>query len=164
MHWHAIVVKPQYEKAVAKAFNAKALESYLPTYTERHRWSDRVRKVEVPLFSRYVFCRSTLEDRFAVLSTPGVVSVVSFAGKPAEISETEISSIKAMIGSGLPVAPCECITVGERVRITEGCLAGVEGILVRQKSPFRVVVNVGLLQRAVIVEIDRDLLKTAKHD
>jgi transcription termination/antitermination protein NusG len=161
MNWYALVVRPQHEKAVAASLAAKALDSYVPLYRDRRRWSDRVRILELPLFSRYVFCRCSFADRIKVLATPSVQSVVSFNGKPEPIPDVEIESIRTMIGSNLPIAPWECLRVGQRVRICDGPLTGVQGMLVRDKSLYRVVVNVELLQRAVAVEVDREVLKAA---
>jgi transcription termination/antitermination protein NusG len=164
MNWYALVVRPQHEKAVAASLAAKALDSYVPLYRDRRRWSDRVRILELPLFSRYVFCRCSFADRIKVLGTPSVVSMVSFNGRPEPIPDVEIESIRTMIGSSLPIAPWECLRVGQHVRICDGPLTGVQGILVRERSLYRVVVNVELLQRAVAVEVDRELVRAVDGD
>jgi transcription antitermination factor NusG len=163
-NWYALVVKPQHEKTVAACLAAKELDCYVPLYRDRRRWSDRVRTVELPLFSRYVFCRCSFADRIKVLDTSSVQSMVSFNGKPEPIPDAEIESIRTMIGSGFPIAPWECLRAGQRVRICEGPLSGVQGILIRERSLFRVVVNVELLQRAVAVEVDREIVRAADGD
>ncbi len=156
MRWFAVAVRPQHEKAVADRLAAKSLETFLPLYRERRRWSDRIRTLELPLFSRYVFCRFSYEQRLKVLATPSVQSIVGFGGEPTPVRNEEIESLKSMVGSGLPVAPWHYVSVGNRVRIDDGPLAGIEGILAREKSGCRVVVSVELLQCAAAVEIDRD--------
>jgi len=157
--WFALSVKPQHEKAVAERLIAKSLQSYVPLYRERRRWSDRVQTVELPLFSRYVFCRFSLPDRVIVLSTPSIRSIVGFGGKPAPVRDEEIDALQAMVGSGLPVAPWRYLHIGQRVRICEGPLSGLEGILARERSGYRVVVNVELLHCAAAVEVDRDSVR-----
>jgi transcription antitermination factor NusG len=107
-----------------------------------------------------VFCRFSYADRLKVLRTPSVLSVVGFNGKPAALSDEEIGRIKRIVESGNPVAPWDLICVGQRVRIWEGAMSGVEGVLLREKSTYRVVVNIELLQRAVAVEVDRDCLRS----
>jgi transcription antitermination factor NusG len=154
MHWFAITVKPQHEKSVAERLSARSLQSYVPLYRERRRWSDRVQIVELPLFSRYVFCRFSTPDRAKVLGTPSIQSIVGFGGKPAPVGDEEIEALQAMVGSGLPVAPWRYLHLGQRVRICEGPLSGLEGILSQERSRCRVVVNVDLLQSAAAVEID----------
>ena len=159
MNWYALTVKSQHEKAVDEQLQAKALESYLPLYRARRRWSDRIKTIDLPLFSRYVFCRFDFEDRLKVLSISSIVSVVGFGGKPCPIPDHEIEIIQAVVGSGLPISPWPFLRIGQRVRICQGALEGLEGILAREKSGYRVIVNVELLNRAVAVEIERDLVR-----
>jgi transcription antitermination factor NusG len=153
--WFALAVKPQHEKAVAAALQAKRLEGFLPLYRTRHKWSDRIKELKLPLFAGYVFCRFHAGQKAAVLSTPGVRSIVSFGHKPVPLENSEIEAILSMIASGLPVGPWPFLSVGQRVRIESGPLRGVEGILVQVKDTWRVVVSVALLQRSVAVELDR---------
>jgi len=159
MNWYALAVKSQHEKAVNDQLQAKALESYLPLYRARHRWSDRTKTIDVPLFPRYVFGRFGFDDRRAVLEVSSILSIVGFGGKACPIPDQEIENIQSLIGSGLPISPWPCLRVGQRVRICQGTLEGLEGILAREKSGYRVIVNVELLNRAVAVEIERDMVR-----
>lgn len=156
--WFALTVKPQNEKAVAEQLQSKSLEAYVPLYRARRRWSDRVKILDLPLFPKYVFSRFAADRRTSVLRTPGVTSIVSFDGKPCPVREEEIEAVKMMVGSGMPLTTCECLQIGQRVRICDGAMSGLEGILVREKSGYRVVVNIELLNRAVAVEIEQDLV------
>jgi len=160
MHWFALTVKPRHERSVAEHLVARSLESYAPVYRERRRWSDRTQTVELPLFPGYVFCRFSFADRMKVISLPSVQSVVGFGGEPAPVQDEEINAVRTLVGSGLAVAPWHYLRIGQRVRICEGPLSGLEGILVREKSTCRVVINVELLQRAVAVDIDREFIGT----
>jgi transcription antitermination factor NusG len=159
MNWYALTVKPQHERSVAEQLAAKSLEGYVPFYRTRRPWSDRMKTLELPLFPRYVFCRFRFEERLKVLSTLSVISIVGFGGTPCPVTEKEIDLIKRMIDSNLPIMPWPCLRIGQRVRIRQGPLSGVEGILAKEKAAYRVVVNVEMLQRAVAVEIERDLLE-----
>jgi len=158
--WFALTVKPRHERAVAAQLEARTVEGYVPVHRECHRWSDRLRTVELPLFPRYVFARFPLTERVSVLSIPSVLSVVGFGGKACPIEPRQIEAIQRMIASGLPVAPWPFLKLGQTVRLAGGALDGVEGILVREKTGYRVVVNVQLLNRAVSVEIERDRVET----
>jgi transcription antitermination factor NusG len=153
------MVKPQHEKAVDEQLQAKVLESYLPLYRARRRWSDRIKTIDLPLFSRYIFCRFDFGDRLKVLQISSVISIVGFGGKPCPIPDHEIKIIQAAVGSGLPVSPRPFLRIGQRVRVCAGALEGLEGILAREKSGYRVIVNVELLNRAVAVEIEQDLVR-----
>jgi transcription antitermination factor NusG len=157
--WFALIVKSQHERAVAEQLAAQSVEAYVPLYRSRRRWSDRMKTVELPLFPRYVFSRFTFEERRKVIGLPSVVSIVGFGGAPSPIREEEIELVKLIAGQDLPISPWPFLRVGERVRVSEGPLCGVEGILVREKTLHRVVVNMELLNRAVAVELERHLLE-----
>jgi len=157
--WFALTVKPRHEKSVAEQLTGRLLEGFAPTYRARRRRPDRIATLDLPLFPGYVFCRSRFEDRLKVLRLSSVTSIVSFGGKPCPVPDEEIRAVQAMVASGLPVEPWRYLTVGQRVRICQGYLAGLEGILVREKAVDRVVINVDLLGQAAAVEIDRDHLE-----
>ncbi len=144
---------------VAGNLQAKGLESFVPLYRARRQWSDRTQTVDLPLFPGYVFCRFCYASRMPVLNTPGVTSLVSFSDQPAPVTDDEISHIRAIQFSGLPSQPWPYLRQGQRARIERGSLAGLEGVLIREKDSLRVVVSVELLQRAVAVEIDRDMIR-----
>jgi transcription antitermination factor NusG len=159
MNWYALTVKPQHEKSVVSQLEAKSLESYLPLYRAKRRWTDRVKVVELPLFSRYVFCRFSFEERLKVLQITSINKIVGFGGQPYPVEDQVIQDLKLVVGSGLPCNPWPFVRVGQRVRVCQGPLEGTEGILVREKSGYRVVINVELLNRAVAVEVERDLVR-----
>jgi transcription antitermination factor NusG len=115
--------------------------------------------VELPLFPGYVFCRFSVARRSEVLAVPSVKSVVGFSGKSCPVSDMEIEAVKVMVDSDLPVMEWPYMKVGQRVRICEGSMHGLEGILVREKPGYRVVVNIEILNRAVSVELERDWVK-----
>jgi transcription antitermination factor NusG len=154
--WFALMVKPQHEKAVVAQLELKLLEAYLPLHRARRRWSDRMMELELPLFPRYVFSRFSFDDRLKVLRILSVTSIVSFGGKPCPLDSRQIAAIQSMIASGKPVLAWPYLKIGQRVRISNGPLEGLEGILAREKSQYRLVVNVDILNRAVAVEVERE--------
>ena len=162
MAWFALTVKPRHEKAVAEGLRGKGLEEFLPLYRARRMWSDRVKFVDLPLFPGYIFCRFECGDWLPVRATPGVRSIVGSGGRPSSVDDAEVAALQAVIGSGLRAEPWPYIHVGQLVRIACGCLSGVEGILIREKDPWRVVISVKLLQRAVAVEIDREMIRAVQ--
>jgi transcription antitermination factor NusG len=156
--WYALTVKPNHERAAAQALESKELETFVPMYRSRRRWSDRIKELELPLFAGYVFCRFRSAERARILSTPGVNSVVGFGNRPAPVDDGEIRAVRTLVASGLPVGPWPFLRVGERVRVNAGPLCGVEGILTQVKDAWRVVVSIELLQRSIAAEVDRDAL------
>jgi len=159
--WYALIVRPRHEKAVARDLRLRGLEEYLPLYRARRQWSDRVKSIELPLFPGYVFCRFSFRSRFQAVTTPGIVSVVGFGAGDVPVDESQLPAIRNLAASELPIEPCPYLRAGNPVRIEHGALAGLNGILVREKGSCRVVVNVELLQRAVAVEVDREFLSPA---
>ncbi len=157
--WFALTVKPRHEKAAADQLDRKGIESYVPLYQARRRWSDRWKEVQMCLFPGYVFSRYAFERRMDVLNVPSVHSVVGFGNKEEPVPNSEIEAVRSILKSGRPVLPWEYLEVGKRVRIVDGSMEGLEGLLVRRKDAWRVVVSVELLRRAVAVEIDRDMIR-----
>lgn len=155
MQWFALCVRCRREKVVTEGLRNRNIEAFLPVAHRRRQWSDRVKVTDVPLFTGYVFCRCGYDSRLAVLCTPGVVSFVSFGSGPAAVPAAEIEGIHTIVKSGLPAWGGPCVCKGQRVRIVAGPLAGLEGIMSREKDALRVVVNVEILQRSVSVDVDR---------
>src|SRR5689334_4653404 len=81
--WYAVRTRSNFERLAATALESHGYRPFWPAYRTRRRWSDRVVEATVPLFPGYFFCRFDVRKRTAILSTPGVVSIVSFAGEPA---------------------------------------------------------------------------------
>jgi transcriptional antiterminator RfaH len=156
LHWYALVLKPNHEKAVFEYLKTSAYPASLPLYRARRRWSDRFKEIELPLFPGYVFCRFSYSNRVRLLRVPGVRSVITAGQTPAPIPDAEIAALETMVRSGLPVKPWPFLKVGQKIVVQSGPLRGVEGILVQFKKTWQVVVSVDLLQRSVAVEVDRD--------
>jgi len=152
--WYALQVRPRFEKAIASTLLSKGYEGFLPLYRHRSRWSDRMKEVQLPLFTGYLFCRLDLNRRLPVLITPGVMHIVGIGKIPHPVDEFEIAALQSIVVSGLQAEPRSYLSIGERVRIELGPLAGTEGILTSLKGSSRLVVSVNLLQRSVSVEID----------
>ncbi|HXG23074.1 MAG TPA: UpxY family transcription antiterminator [Chthonomonadales bacterium] len=152
--WYALRVKPNWEKRVAEQLCWKGYEGFLPTYRVRRRWSDRWKELDVPLFPGYVFCRLSPHHQTRAVQTAGVILMVGFGGKPAPVRDEEIAALQRIVASGFEVGPWPYLQVGRRVRIEDGPLAGVEGILLEIRPRNKLVVSVTLLQRSVAVEVD----------
>ena len=149
-------MRSNHEKTTSAHLKTKGYEQFLPLYRSRRQWSDRIKVVELPLFTGYVFCRFDARYRLPILKTPGVVSIVSFGKRLAPVEDSEIEALQAVVSSGREVRPWPYLHVGQRVRLVGGALHGVEGILIEFKKGLRVVLSVSLLQRSVAVEIDQE--------
>ena len=152
--WNAVYTRHQHEKSVAASLAGNGFEVFLPTYSTIRQWTDRKRQLSLPLFPCYVFVRGNFERRFQIITTPGVHSVVMFAGRPAVIPEIEVDAIRKAVGSKLGVEPHPFLQCGDWVRVTSGPLIDVEGILVRKKSSYRLILSAELLGKSIAVEMD----------
>ncbi len=153
-HWFAIWTRSRHEQVVREQLERKRIEAFLPTITRWSRWKDRRKKIAWPLFPGYCFARFTLESRLGILRCTGVVNIVSFAGEPAPIAQSEVDSIRRLIDSELRYDPCPFIREGMMVEVVHGPLRGVVGRLVRKGSHARLVLSVDLIAQAVSVEVD----------
>jgi transcription antitermination factor NusG len=154
--WYAIHTRARHEKTVANHLAEKNVATFLPTVRETHNWSDRKKVVETPLFSCYVFVQSE-EWRLLhmkVLSTPGVLRWVGNHGEPAVIPQSEIMTVRNLIENGVGAASHPFLKVGQRVRVSSGSLAGVEGVLIKNDDGKRLVVSIDTIQRSMSVALD----------
>jgi transcription antitermination factor NusG len=154
--WFAVQTWPRYEKRVAAELEIKAVRVFLPVLSEKHKWSDRVRTVESPLFPGYLFVQieETLNARVPVLRTNGVVHFVGGRGAGTPIPQTQIESVRILLGRKTPLQTHPFLSVGQRVRICSGSLQGVEGILTgRLNDEQRLVVSVQIIQRSVAIHL-----------
>jgi len=96
-NWLAFYTKPRQEFKTAELFGNLSIEYYLPTIITLRQWSDRKKKVRVPLFNGYVFARVDEKERLYAVQQESVVKVVSFSGKPSIVPEWQIESLKKML-------------------------------------------------------------------
>jgi transcription antitermination factor NusG len=157
--WFALYTRHQHEKTVAGLLEEKGFEVFLPLYPAIHRWKDRYKKLLLPLYPGYVFLRDRLDWTLPVLTTPGVHWIVGTAGGPQPIPEFEIDAVKRVMESSLAVEPHPFLNCGDRVRVAQGPLEGIEGILLRKKNAFRLVLSMELLMKSVAVEVDASMIE-----
>jgi transcription antitermination factor NusG len=157
--WFALQVRTRWESSTALFLSSKGYETFLPTYKNRKRWVGRVKEVEAPLFPGYVFCHFDAQNRLPILVTPGVVAVVGRGRVPIPVEDAEISAIQTVISSGLHAEPWPYLEIGQRIRVEEDALRGLEGILIDFKGRQRIVISVSLLRRSVSLEIDRSRVR-----
>jgi transcription antitermination factor NusG len=159
--WYAAYTRAHHEKRVAEQLAGRSVEHFLPVCESVRRWKDRRVRLQVPLFPGYVFVRLALRDRLQLLQLPGVASLVGCGSAPSPLPQEEIAALQAGLAAGLRAEPHAYLPVGRRVRIKAGPLAGMEGILVRQKNRNRFVISLDLIQRSVAVEVNRLMLEPA---
>jgi transcription termination/antitermination protein NusG len=153
-HWYAVSVGSRREKAVAAYLGMRGLTYFLPVYRSVRRWKDRRKELDMVLFPGYVFVHLDLHNRLRVLEAPGVLRFVTFQGHPAPIRDSELQPLVLGVASGTRTEPHPYLQRGRRVRVVRGPLCNAEGVLVRRKERFRLVLSVELIMRSVMLDVD----------
>jgi transcription antitermination factor NusG len=152
--WHALLTRYQHEKSVASALSNKGHEIYLPLYRSLRRWQDRAKQIWLPLFPCYVFIRGGMDRQLQIVTTPGVLNIVGWAGRHAVVPQAQLEAVMQIIQSRLTVETHPYLQCGDLVRVKTGPLMGLEGILTRIKGVARLVISMEMLGRSAAVEID----------
>jgi transcription antitermination factor NusG len=154
--WIAAQVRANREFSVSSALQSKGYETFVPAYQAVKKWSDRRKACELPLIPGYVLVHSSFQkNQSLIVSTPGVLRMVGFAGQITPIEDHEIDLVRALAASSLKAEPWAYIKQNARVRIAQGSLAGIEGTVLQVREKTMLIVSIEILQRSVAVHIDR---------
>ncbi len=130
MSWHVLYTKPRNEKKVAQRLRENNLEIYCPLVKEVRQWSDRKKKVEIPLFNSYVFVKIKEQQKNIVFNCPGVIRYLYWLGKPALVRDEEIETIKKWLDNeGYDECKIENLNAGDRIKIKSGAFKDEEGVI-----------------------------------
>jgi len=154
--WYGLQTRPRHEKMVAQRLEERGVTTFLPLVTEMRRWSDRKKKVELPLFSCYVFAKfvPNRTERLRVLRVEGVFGLVGARGEGASIPEEQIGAVRSLVEGQFPCVSHPFLKIGQRVRIRSGALDGLEGILVSRNGDRTLVISVDAIQRSLAVRVE----------
>ena len=137
---------------------AKGFDVWLPTVTTERQWSDRLKRVTVPLFPGYLFARPPEHEGYLpLLRTPGVLTLVKEGGKPALLGNEFVSRLQAVVQ--MPEAAVEPLTdavtyhPGDEVEVLEGALAGFRGVVNELRGRRRLIVWVAAVGRGLLCTI-----------
>jgi transcription antitermination factor NusG len=160
--WQVLHVRSNFEKRVAEHLAVRAVEHYLPLYSERVKWTDRTVITERPLFSGYVFVRYSPNERITVISIPGVVCTLGDDAMNL-VSSSELDKIREGLAGGLILCPHPCISVGTRVRIRSGIFEGVEGLVMEFRQQCKVVIALAAVQQCFSLEVELGDIEVASN-
>jgi transcription antitermination factor NusG len=154
--WYAIRTRSRHERTAAKQLVSQGIETFLPLVTQLHRWSDRKKQVEVPLFPGYAFVRfiPASGERVRVLRAHGVVGFVGPRWDETPIPDKQIQDIRILLGQDTPFQEHPFLKVGQVVRIRGGSLDGIEGILSANNGNRHLVITVQPIQRSLSIRIE----------
>jgi transcriptional antiterminator NusG len=162
--WVAVQTRPNYEQLVARQLTMQGHECFLPVSQSRRRWSDRVKTLDLPLFPGYLFCRCDMSMRWRILSIAGVTRILGCGGMPIRVSEEEIAAVQRLVHSGLACMPSSRWKIGERVRVQQGPLRGLEGFVMAVEEEPHLFVSVSILQRSIAVKLDAGWLSRTEAE
>jgi transcription antitermination factor NusG len=137
MDWKVIYVKPRTEKKVESSLLKMGIKAYCPVVTEIHQWSDRKKKVEVPILKSYVFVKPDDKNLDAVFQVSHVLRYLFWLGKPALVRNNEIEIMQTWLNKNNVQASAESIQPGDKIDINTGPFKGEKG-LVKEISKNRI--------------------------
>jgi transcription antitermination factor NusG len=162
-NWFALYTASNHEKRVQQYLHIRDIETFLPLYTVTRKWKNRTTaKLELPLFTDYVFVRIARAECARVLAVPSVRFIVGDGRKALPLPDHDIETLR----SGLRlrrVDPHPFVKIGVRARIRSGPLAGLEGIVVRKDGQLRVVLSIELMKKSVAVHVTADELEPCQN-
>ncbi|MGA2831816.1 MAG: UpxY family transcription antiterminator [Terracidiphilus sp.] len=158
--WYAVYTVPRHEKSVVKQLDVRGVESFLPVYETVRVWRNRQRmKLTLPLFPTYLFARINFKERVKVLQSPGVLQIVGDKRECAYLPDSEVELLR----SGFcrqRFEPYRELVIGERVRIKNGVMQGLQGTLIRKSNNTRFVLTIELINQHAAIRVDAEDLES----
>jgi len=164
--WFAAWTRSRQEKVAAAMLGTLGVQHFLPLKSELRQWSDRKQTVSVPLFSGYIFVRMnpTSDTRLKVLKAPGIAGFVGNATGPLPIPDQQIDDIRRVLTQRVECTVLSLLQEGDRVRVIQGPLAGIEGRLLQSNSATRLLISVEMIHKTLAMRILRqDVELISRH-
>ncbi len=163
--WYTLYTRSHCEQLVCDQLEAKGFHLFLPKIDAWSRRAGQRHLISVPMFPGYLFLQHAIDKRSSieVRKARGLVRILGESWeKPSIVPDAEIEAIQTTLRASVPVMPHPYLREGQRVRITQGSLRGVEGILLQSKpTKGLLILSVDLLQRSIAVEIDCNAVTAA---
>jgi len=157
-NWYAVYTVPQHEKSVVKHLEMREIESFLPVYETVRVWKNRQRmKLVLPLFPTYLFVHISFRERAKVFQSPGVLQILCHS-RDACIPDSEVEFLR----SGFcrqRIEPYRDLVIGEKVRIKNGMMQGLQGTLIRKSNSMRFVLTVELIHQHAAIQVNAEDLE-----
>lgn len=141
--WYAVYTTSRAEKKVKQRLDEVNIENYLPLRTEIRIWSDRKKKVSLPLIPGYIFVRIAPENILKILNIPGVVTFLREKSVPATIPDDQIHRLRMMVEHAFDEVEflASQVNVGDKVRVKQGNLEGLIGELVEVRGKYKIAIR-----------------------
>jgi transcription antitermination factor NusG len=160
--WKILYTYPSYERKVYKELTRKGIQSYLPLYLVKTKWSDRIKLLERPFFPNYLFVNPDDVWKYEVLNTIGVVKYLSFDGREATISEQEITTIQQLLGHQHRLLTNDQAEIdGMSIVVLNGVLTGFRGSIVRRLNASFIEVFFESLGSLISIDTRKNMIASA---
>lgn len=163
--WFAVYTKFKREKQVLKQLSERGIETYLPLQSYTRRYTRKIKHVEIPLISCYIFTKIIKQDYIPVLETPDVVNFVKFSKSLIAIPNQEMDIMRRVVGEQMEIdVQPSSYQVGDEVEIIGGNLTGLKGYLLNTESDKNFVIELENLGYSLRMSVKPEmLLKTGKR-
>lgn len=166
-NWLVIRTRPRWEMKVYNQIVEKKIDTFLPLITTIKQWSDRKKKIQVPMFNSYLFVNVTPEERqLAIRDTIGAMNYIFYNKRPAVVSNLEIESIKLSLVSPEKVKiESNLVTKGDYVQVISGPFTGMYGIVTELRGNYKLTVNLYELSMSLNIVVNpNEIKKTEKPE
>lgn len=156
LRWYALHTRARHERVVEQRLREHGMETFLPVMQEVRRWSDRKKKIEVPLFGCYVFVHCALrpQDRALVYRIDSALGFVGARGVGMPIPDEQIEGVRTVLGQAGIWRTHPFLKAGQRVRVRGGALDGIEGVFRSENGDHSLIISIDAIQRSMAVRID----------
>jgi transcription antitermination factor NusG len=158
-HWYAVYTAPQHEKSALKQLAIRDIESFLPVYETIRVWKNRQRmKLVLPLFPTYLFVHISFRERVKVLQSPGVLQIVGSSRKSVPLPDSEVEFLRSDFCRER-IEPFRELVIGEKVRVKNGVMQGIQGTLVRKSNSTRFVLTIESINQHAAIQVNAEDLE-----
>ena len=157
--WLVVHARPRAEKKIITFCRTRNFNAYLPLRSKTHNYGNRKRVFSSPLFPGYVFCCADAAGRTLLRQNQHAANVLDVYDQAGLLAQ--LLQVRQALSAGQIVEVLPYLEAGHRVRVTAGPLKGLEGVVIRAKGKTRIVINVDMIQQAVVTEVEGDLLAPA---
>lgn len=161
-NWYVVYTRPRAEKKLLLELQEKSIESFLPLLPVKKKWSDRIKIVDSPIFTSYIFVKINFqEDSVNILKLKNALQFIYFNNKPAIIDDNDIELIKIFLNEypdRLKIEQKEKLQKGNEVLIQSGPFKGRRAVIEKVKNDYIVILNLPLLNRVIKLEISKESL------
>jgi transcription antitermination factor NusG len=164
--WFAVYTNYKREKMVASRFEKKGIEYFLPLQKVTRRYTRKVKHLELPLISCYIFVKIQKKQYAPVAETLDVLKFIKFSRNLIAIPEAEINIMRLVVGEGIEIEARESRNIdlrsGDKVEILGGNLTGMKGTLLEQKNEKNFAIELENMGLSLIIDVDPSLLQKVR--